>query len=175
MLGQMDRAQEEVAALPDWPGINLTEIRRVERISFKDPADLEHYLQAIAAAGIPEWPFGFVGRAEDRVTGAELADLFLDRTWTGQTVVQSEADAPFILQIDKQGRVAYRGVTTILTGEARLEGDRICMRFDGYLRGDWLCGHVFRNEDAGNAGARHSEDYIYLLSDAVRYFSMAPS
>ena len=57
-----------------------------------------------------------------------------------------------MLQIDAQSRVAYRGANTFLTGEARIENDQICMRFDGYYKGRWLCGDVFR-DTAGNTGA----------------------
>ncbi len=45
------------------------------------------------------------------------------------------------------------------------------MRFDGYLLGDWLCGDVFRNRTA-ESDPRHPEEYVYVLSDAIRYFSL---
>ena len=37
--------------------------------------DLNHHLEGLKAAGIPEWPFGFDGRPQDQVTGPALAAL----------------------------------------------------------------------------------------------------
>ena len=112
---------------------------------YKLGTDLEHFLKGLAAAGIPEWPFGFEGDPKDRVTGEALKALVLGQTWDGNTPLAREKDAPFMLQIDAQSRVAYRGANTFLTGEARVENDQICMRFDGYYKGRWLCGNVFRD------------------------------
>jgi adenylate cyclase len=171
MAGQLDNARRELDALPDWPSINLEELERTFRRSYKLDADLKHFISALELAGVPQWPLGFVGRPEDQVKGAELSALGSRQTWTGQTMVRRDADTPFLLQIDDKGRVAYRGVNTLLTGETRIADDRICMRFEGYLQGDWLCGSVFRNA-TGNGDGRHTEEYVYVLSDSLRYFSL---
>ena len=50
---------------------------------YRRAEDLDSHLDALKAAGIPEWPLGFEGRAEDRVIGPELRALTSGRTWTG--------------------------------------------------------------------------------------------
>jgi adenylate cyclase len=134
---------------------------------YKLSTDLEHFLKGLAAAGMPKWPFNFEGKPEDRVSGDALKTLLLGQTWDGYTPLGDKKQAPFILQIDARSRVAYRGINTFLTGEARLENDQICMRFEGYFKGEWLCGSVFRNANSG-AG----EGYVYVLPDGLRYFSV---
>ena len=136
---------------------------------YKLNTDLEHFLKGLAAAGIPEWPFGFEGNPKDRVTGAPLKALVLGQTWNGYSPLGREKKAPFMLQIDAQSRVAYGGANTFLTGEARIENDQICMRFDGYYKGRWLCGNVFR-DTTGNSSA--GQGYVYVLPDGLRYFSI---
>jgi adenylate cyclase len=79
-----------------------------------------------------------------------------------------ENKAPFMLQIDARSRVAYGSANTFLTGEVRVENDQICMRFDGYYKGRWLCGSVFRDT---TANTRPGEGYVYILPDGLRYFS----
>jgi adenylate cyclase len=93
----------------------------------------------------------------------------LGKTWDGHTPLGDKKQAPFMLQIDAHSRVAYRGINTFLTGEARFENDQICMRFDSYYKGKWLCGDVFR-DGAATTGA--GQGYVYVLPDGLRYFSV---
>ncbi len=93
----------------------------------------------------------------------------LGQTWNGYSPLSRDKNVPFILQIDAQSRVAYGSTNTFLTGEARVENDQICMRFDGYYKGRWLCGNVFR-DTAANTDA--GERYVCVLPDGLRYFSI---
>jgi hypothetical protein len=43
------------------------------------------------------------------------------------------------------------------------------MRFEGYYKGAWLCGEVFR-DSAATTGA--GDGYVYVLPDGLRYFSV---
>jgi len=106
------------------------------------------------------------------VTGSDLQNLVSNRTWTGESPVGRGGIAPFLLQIDAKNRVAYRSTTTFLTGEARLENDRICMRFVGYLKNQWVCGDVFRNNAANPGPTVSDETFVYVLPDGLRYFSV---
>lgn len=167
--GDAERARLQVEALPGLPQMNLAQYRVAYGDQYKLGTDLEHLLKGLAAAGVPEWPFGFKGDPKDRVTGEALKALALGQTWDGNIPLARERDAPFMLQIDTQSRVAYRGANTFLTGEARIENDQICLRFDGYYKGRWLCGNVFRDA-TNNSGS--SQRYVYVLPDGLRYFSI---
>jgi len=174
MLGRAEDARREISKMPGWPGMNQREFRRVYEDFYRNRDDLDRLVRALAASGLPEWPLGFAGRPEDQVKGAELETLRRGQLWTGASPVRRDKSAPFMLQIDDKGRVAYRGVNTFLTGQSRIEGDQLCMKFEGYLKDRWVCGNVFRNR-AGKAGADgYPEDYVYVLSDGLRYFSLKP-
>jgi adenylate cyclase len=167
-VGRLEAAQREVAAIGNVPYANLANYRLLYDY-YKRDEDLQHFLDGLKAAGVPEWPFGFAGRPQDRVTGVALRELVLGRTWMGRTMVKPQVGMPFMQQVDSEGRVAYRGTSSFLTGTAQVEDDEVCMRFDGYFRDRWQCGYVYRNDAAATGGAK--EDYIYVSPDGLRYFS----
>jgi len=169
--GDAERARLQVEAMEDIPQHNLAQYRLTYADQYNLSADLDHFLKGLAAAGLPEWPFGFKGDPKDRVAGQALKALLLGHTWDGYSPLGDERKAPFMLQVDAQSRVAYRGANTFLTGEARIENDQICMRFDGYFKGRWLCGAVFHDTKT-TAGA--GQGYVYVLPDGLRYFSIDP-
>ena len=131
--GQLDMARSEIAVFPHRSFFNLASYRLTYE-SYMREEDLARHLELLKAAGMPDWPFGFQGRADDQVTGADLKKLVTDRTWSGNSPVGDEKNAPFMLQIDHENRVAYRSLNTFLTGVVRINGDQVCMRFDGYRR-----------------------------------------
>jgi adenylate cyclase len=171
--GQLDMARHEIAALPDIAITSLAYQRLLYDESYKRIEDLNRYLEELRAAGMPEWPFGFEGKAEDRVTGDALLALVVGHSWTGYIPLPREKKAPFMLQIDEQARVAYGSTNTFLAGEAKVENDQLCMHFDGYMRNRWLCGHVYRNRSTSAPDSdSESGDYVYVLADGLRYFSV---
>jgi class 3 adenylate cyclase/tetratricopeptide (TPR) repeat protein len=168
-LGQLDLARSEAERIPDtiFPKPSLALDRLVYRLMYKRAEDLNDFMEGLKAAGIPEWPFGFEGRPEDQVTGQALVALAVGRTWAGY--IQGGANAPFFLQIDKENRVAFRTAHTLMAGVIRLENDRLCMQFDAYLSDLWFCGAVYRTVAASRDA---SVDYVYVLPDGLRYFSV---
>jgi adenylate cyclase len=167
--GDVERARREVKAWPQIPQYNLAQYRVAYADQYKLKADLERFLKGLAEAGVPPWPLGFEGNPQDRITGESLRALVLGKTWDGYTPLGGEKRTPFTLQVDTKSRVAYRGASTFLTGESRVEGGQICMRFEGYYKGAWLCGEVFR-DSAATTGA--GDGYVYVLPDGLRYFSV---
>ena len=98
-------------------------------------------LTGLRKAGITDWPFGFEGRDADRLDGAQLATLINNQTWVGK----HKNGTDFLQYFDKAGNTAYRSANTTITGTARLDGDRLCQRFEGYFLDHTICGYVFRN------------------------------
>jgi class 3 adenylate cyclase/Flp pilus assembly protein TadD len=169
-LGQLDLARSEAARLPDtiFPSTSLAYARLIYGLLYKRAEDLDHHLEGLKAAGIPEWPLGFQGRPQDQVTGQDLAALTIGHTWVGYAPVHGE-NSPFILQIDKENRIAFRDAHSLMAGVVRLENDRLCMQFDAYMSNAWLCGAVYRT---GAPSSDPSVDYVHVLPDALRYFSV---
>jgi adenylate cyclase len=171
-VGRLDLARSEAGLIPDYtlpPKPSLALTRLWYEPYYKRAEDLNHHLEGLKAAGIPEWPFGFEGRAQDQVIGQELSALAIGRTWTGYSPVHIGENAPFVAQFDRDNHVVYRSTHTLVSGTTRLEKDRICVLFDGYLPNLWLCGTVYRNVAASN---EPSVDYVYVLPDGLRYFSV---
>jgi len=168
-LGKLDPARSEAGAIPDYYPMktSLAFARLWYERYYKRANDLNHHLEGLKGAGIPEWPFGFEGRPQDQVSGQALATLTVGRTWRGYAPVYVGENTPIILQFDKENRVAYRSAHTFLTGVVRLENDRLCIQFDGYWSSYWLCGAVYRITNANDSGV----DYVSVLPDELRYFS----
>ena len=166
-LGELDLARSEVGRIPDsvFPKPSLAFARLLYGLFYKRAEDRNHHLEGLKAAGIPEWPFGFEGRPQDQVTGEALAALAVGRAWVGRLAVGTQ----FILQVDNENRFAIRTARSLVAGVVRLENDRLCMQFDGYVGNLWLCGAVYRTVAAtGGAGA----DYVYVRPDDHMYFSL---
>ena len=68
--GDAERARPEVEALPDFPQDNLAQFRLSYADQSKLNADLEHFLKGLAAAGMPQWPFGFEGNPRIELPGS---------------------------------------------------------------------------------------------------------
>jgi adenylate cyclase len=153
--------------MPPKPSLALT--RLWYQPYYKRAEDLNRHLEGLKAAGVPEWPFGFEGNPENQITGQDLSALAIGRTWTGYSPVHIGENAPFVAQFDRDNHVVYRSTHTLLSGATRLERDRLCLQFDGYFSNLWLCGAVYRTDPASR-DAR--VDYIYVLPDGLRYFSV---
>ncbi len=167
--GQFDKARREIASFPDFPFFNLASYR-LTYDSYMREEDLALHLERLKAAGIPEWPYGFQGRPEDQITGVALKNLVTAGTWSGNAPVGNNNNAPFMLQIDQENRVAYRGSNTFLTGVARIENDQACMKFEGYYQSRWICGRIYATKGTSSSAGNH--EYVYVLPDGLRYFSV---
>jgi adenylate cyclase len=170
-IGKLDLARSEVGQIRDYelPKPSLAVTRLWYGPYYRRPEDLDHHLEGLKAAGIPEWPFGFEGRPQDQVTGQALQALIAGHTWTGYRPIHLGENTPFILQIDSENRVVYKGAHTLLSGIVRLDDNQLCMQFDGYLFNLWLCGAIYRTDSA----AKDVEvKYVYVLPEGLRYFSV---
>ncbi|WP_312365071.1 tetratricopeptide repeat protein [Ensifer sp.] len=126
--------------------------------------DLNRHLYGLRTAGIPEWPFGFVGAAADRLGPAELGALTSDKTWSGQ----HKNGTTFMQFFDKAGNTAYRSANTNITGRIEVKGNQLCEKFDGYFLDRMVCGYVYRNTAKGERGA----DFIHVTPQALKFFSI---
>jgi adenylate cyclase len=170
-LGRLDLARNEAEAIPEYvfPKPSLAFARLWYQPYYKREEDLNHHLEGLKAAGIPEWPFGFEGNPLDQVTGQDLSALVIGRTWAGYLLAHRGENTPFVLQIDKENHIVYRSAQSFLTGSVAMERDRLCVQFEDDLPNLWLCGAIYRVADPRkDAGA----DYVYVLPTGLRYFSV---
>jgi adenylate cyclase len=166
---QVEAQLEAINLLRLFPATNLTYYGYLYHY-WRDE-DLRHHLDGLRKAGIPEWPFGFEGQDADRLDGAQLAPLINNQTWVGK----HRNGTDFLQYFDKAGNTAYRSANTTITGTARIEGDRLCQRFEGYFLDHTICGYVFRNSAAERESGEEQPDgdYINVTPDGLKFFSLA--
>ncbi|MBS3650368.1 adenylate cyclase [Pseudaminobacter sp. 19-2017] len=126
--------------------------------------DLAYHLDGLRHAGLPQWPFGFEGKATDQLREADLRRLVDNKTWKGRHKNGTE----FFQYFDKAGNTAYRSANTNITGLVEIEDDRICELFAGYFRNRSVCGFVYRNTSPDEPGAQ----YVHVTPQALTFFSI---
>jgi TolB-like protein/class 3 adenylate cyclase len=163
-LGRLDDAKAEADGLrKSFPGMCLS-FYRVYHLHLKREEDRAHIIEALRKAGLPEWPFGYEGRPEDRLDGSALKTLALGRTWVGH----NQAGLRFIQEMGADGTVAYRSAQSFFTGNASVQGDMLCLKSAAHFMGRKHCGYVYRNP--GGTLAENNE-YVNVDPLALMFFS----
>ncbi len=166
-LDRLPEARATVREMLKMGGIINLEFLRVRYSHYKRKEDLDHLLEALRQAGMPEWPFGYQGRPERRLGGQEIVALTFGRTWMGT----GDIGGPFVQEISKNGTFAYRDSRTLLTGRLSPEGNKLCQQYEAVLMGRKHCGYVYRNP-VGTPAAQN--EYIYVSPYASYRFSVKP-
>jgi adenylate cyclase len=136
MAGRHEQAKHEVEViLQRVPSANV-QFFRVMWAHHKRPEDLARRLDGLRKAGLPEWPYGYPDRAEQRLDGAEASALIFGHTWQGR----HQSGEPFLLQIGEDGTTAYRNPNSLRTGMLSLRDNRLCDLSDDFLLGRANCG-----------------------------------
>jgi hypothetical protein len=114
---------------------------------------------------MPEWPFDYRGRMEDRLDGETLRTMTYGRIWMGYSIDGS----PFVKQFSEDGTVAYRDPSHSLTGMASIEGDRLCQQYPAFLMGREYCSYLYRNPEGA---PEEQNEYILVTVFHVAFFSI---
>jgi adenylate cyclase len=163
-LGRMDDAKIEIdSLLKVYPNMCLS-FYWVYYAHHRREADRAHLLDALRKADLPEWPFGYEGRAEDRLDGSALKTLALGRTWVGQT----SAGLQFMQEIGADGKVAFRSTQSLITGNASVQDDMLCLKSAYLLMGRKRCGYVYRNP---GGTLENNNAYVYVSPTVLMFFS----
>lgn len=165
-LGDTDNVQATVAELRNILPITNLGYYSVLRATVGTKDQLARFIEGLRRAGIPEWPYGEARRPEDRLGPAELRAVVAGPLWTGKL----ENGVDFVEYFDHAGNIAYRSPSSLLTGRATVDGDRLCQVIEGYLLDRPSCGYVYRNARSAD---HPSESYVYVSIDAVKYFSIS--
>jgi adenylate cyclase len=161
---QVRAAEEQKKLLTLFPESNLTYYRYL--YDYWRAEDLNYHLRALRNAGIPDWPFGFVGIAADQVRGDNLLGITANKTWIGK----HKNGTAFVQFFDRSGETAYRTANTSITGTVEIRGDQLCEQFDGYFLDRQVCGEVYQVPKGGPEGER----YVNVTPQALKYFSPSP-
>ncbi len=163
-LGKQDSARKEAQRLLElFPASNLSYYRYIYDYWTEDQR--RHHIDGLRKAGLPAWPYGFDGRAGDRLDEHELAALTKGKTWTGR----QRNGTPFVQQFDEAGNVAYQSANTLTTGTVYLDGPMLCQRMERTASERSMCGYVYRNAShLPNA----DEAYVQVSPDALKFFSV---
>ena len=161
--GRIDEARAAAAEALRLVPINSIELQRIVFAHFRDERDLAAVLDAMRAAGFPQWPFGFHGDDMERLSGAEISRLALGRTWQGRT----ELGEPAFFQIGQDGRSAFRTPSKIETGIVFVARDMLCDQSESALLGRPRCGPVFHQKTSTGGGSA----YTYVNAQKVLHFS----
>ncbi len=165
-LGRLDEARAEVnEMLKKRPWVNLAYFQLFYAYH-KRPEDLGHRIEALRKAGMPNWPFGYEGRAEDRLDRDAIKKVTFGRTLVGYSAADG---VPFVKQIGEDGTVAYRDPSHSLTGFASVEGDMLCQQYSAFLIGRKYCSNLYRNPDGTPEG---KNEYVIVTIFRIAYFSV---
>ncbi|NIM26690.1 MAG: hypothetical protein GTO67_03955 [Gammaproteobacteria bacterium] len=164
-VGRREDGIKELATyLANYPNTSIKNLKQYYAY-YKRPADRDYFLSALREAGLPEWPFGFQGRPDDRLDGQTLKGIAFNRTWSGQV----NQGMPFIQEIDEQGIVAYRSTSSFYTGQASIEAGMLCIQSEVSLQGRGQCGFVYRNPEGS---PDRNDEYIYVNQSSLMRFSV---
>ncbi|MDQ0562006.1 TolB-like protein/class 3 adenylate cyclase/Flp pilus assembly protein TadD [Rhizobium mesoamericanum] len=126
--------------------------------------DLAFTLDALREAGLPEWPFGFHGDEQARLMGGEIAAIVMGKVLRGMT---EPSKSPAIMQVQMDGKAAFRSQTQMMTETVSVKGDLLCEQSENAF-GQASCGPVYRP-----AKTTEGATYTYVNSTKVFYFSPA--
>ena len=154
--GRLDDARAAVAeGLRLLAGRDCLAGWRISLAHFRNEQDLAFILDALREAGLPEWPFGFKGDEHDRLNGDEIASTVMGKLLQGKT---EPSGSPALMQIDLDGKAAFRSATQMMTETVFVEGDMLCEQSENaFGRAD--CGPVYRR-----ANSPDETSYVYVNS-----------
>lgn len=168
-LGQLEKAKFMVDKLFEvFPGASLVEYRANESKLYRRQEDLDHSIDSLRKAGVPEWPFGYAAQPEDRLVGTAISELVLGQVWTGNDIVNG---GPFIQETSEDGKTAFRSGYSLVTGKAWVENDQLCLHFPTYGEHHKICSYLFRNTDSAPG---QQNDYVLVGETQVLHFSATP-
>ena len=165
LAGRTDAARSAAAEALRLGPVLCVELFRVTRAHFDNDQDLAKILDALRAAGLPEWPYGFSADSRDRLTAAEIDGLAFGRTWQGRV----DGGGAALMQMKPKGDLVFRTMAQIAIGKAFLSGDMLCERIKASSHGRPVCGPVYRHTASSG-----EDDLAYTYVNASKVFHFSP-
>jgi hypothetical protein len=163
LAGRRDNARASAAkAFQLRPDTSLLTVRQRILSHIGDANALDVIIGALRRAGFPDWPYGFTPGNRPQLTGEEIGRLAYGHTWQGQI----EPGRPAIMEIGKDGRIAFRSPLRLITGTVHIDHDNLCEQSEYFLE-NADCGPVFGPEKKTDTAV-----YTYVNSGNVFHFSV---
>ena len=166
MLGRQKEARAQIDGLLEQDPFSSLAYHRLHYQHYKRPEDLEFRLDALRRAGLPEWPFGYEGKPEDRLDAAALEEITTGHTWPGWDVSRNDS---FVQEFGAAGTLVYASPTTLMSGTAHVQGDMLCMQTEILSMGRVQCGYVYRNPDGT---PEEANELTYISPSTILHFSI---
>lgn len=106
------------------------------------PKALSKWLDAMAKAGVPEWPYGFAEDPAKRLGEDEIRRLVVGKRMRGQSIYNMDFDK----DVYSDGRIAYVNGWAKTKGNWTLEGDMFWYNSPVIFNNRKFYGHFYRNE-----------------------------
>jgi adenylate cyclase len=144
-LGNISEANMAIKKLRAvYPPSNLNSIRFYYK--YYDKKITENWLSAMKLAGATEWPFGFVGDPNLKLTGEEIRRQFYGRETKSESKLWGEMSST----IHEDGSMSLYIPKYKLAQEfkGRIVEDTYCQREGPSVRGQEFCSHFYWKADA---------------------------
>jgi adenylate cyclase len=166
LAGRHEQAKHEVEVFLQRVPSASVQFFRVMWAHHRRPEDLARRLDGLRKAGMPEWPYGYRDRPEQRLDGAQVSALTFRHTWQGQ----HQSGEPFLVEIGEDGNTAYRSPSSLRTGMLSLRDNRLCDLSDDFLLGRANCGYLYHDPSSVD-GTKY--EYVYVNAFSLMHFSVA--
>ena len=166
-LGQIEKAKS--AIVWQYRDLSIASLR-TDRF-YKYGKDTDHYVEGLRKAGVPEYPFGF--QREDHIE-EQLPNQQIKRLLFGRSIntLNRAAGLAGKMHFTETARVTWQVRHDITdSGEATIEGDRLCLRLPILTRNEKACYLVLHNNDSDHPLGKNY-DYV-LIGSSFFYFSLA--
>jgi adenylate cyclase len=161
--GRLEEAKAAVAkGVSLLAGMDSLSGWRITCAHFRKPEDLALIIDALREAGLPQWPFGFIGDERDQLDGEAIASLVLGHLLQGELEPDGQ---PALMQIAQNGKAGFRSRTRMLTEMVFVRGDLLCEQSENMF-GRPDCGPVYGRKDP-------DKGYTYVNSSKVFHFVVA--
>jgi adenylate cyclase len=166
MLGRQKEARAQIDGLLEQDPFNSLAYYKILYQHHKRAEDLDFRVDALRRAGLPEWPFGYEGKPENRLDAAALEEITTGHTWAGWDLGRNNS---FIQEFGPGGTVVYGSPTTLMSGSTHVQGDMLCMQTELIILGRVVCGYVYRNPEGTTA---ESNEFNYMVPGWILRFSV---
>jgi TolB-like protein/class 3 adenylate cyclase/Flp pilus assembly protein TadD len=166
LAGRSEQAKHAVEVLLQRTPSASVQFYRVIWAHHRRPQDLARRLDGLRKAGLPEWPYDYPDRPEQRLDDDRVRALTFGHMWQGQ----HSSGEPFLLQIGEDGTTAYRSPSSLRTGMLSLRENRLCDLSDDFLLGRPNCGYLYHDRSSIDGT---TYEYVYVNAFSLMHFSVA--
>jgi adenylate cyclase len=166
LAGRPEQAKHAVEVFLQRVPSASVQFTRVMWAHHRRPQDLARRLDGLRKAGLPEWPYDYPDRPEQRLDGDRVLALTFGHMWQGQ----HSSGEPFLLQIGEDGTTAYRSPSSLSTGMLSLRDNRLCDLSGDFLLGRPNCGYLYHDPSSIDGT---TYEYVYVNAFALMHFSVA--